>query len=762
MDSNQSVLDRFHYDGDLIEVRPADGADIRYFTSNKEAEDYGLSVNGSRDVWTNINPITRRPAGKSAADSDISCHRWIVIDCDPVGPVDPSDPNGKRRIKGCATDDEKLAAYDLAAKVYRYVTDVLSLPEPTVCDSGNGFHLWLRIDDLPLGSVGEETTPRPSTNPLVRRFIKGLALLLDTDHAKIDPVMGNPARVIKLYGTWSRKGDDTADRPHRQSKVLHTATHGKAITDKQLIKAVEIIEADADQPNQVNDEDAAHQTNTSPGTDFNQRGDWDFVFEHGFSVHSRAGGMTKLSHESAANDVSATIGCRSRNGSELFTNFSQTIAAELGLKVHGNDPYPSYDKFGLFAALNHRGDFHAAASELGKLGFGSTGGDYKDNQGDNDDAEQDEQTANKPSRRRVAYTRITSAELQDGDYSLEYLVKGVMVVNQPMIVAGPQKSLKTSLLIDLAITLSCGGCFLGRFPATRAAKVCVMTGESGMATIQETAIRVADAAGRELRDLDTIWSPDLPKFDDADHHDALKELLTDDEIEVLVIDPAYLSMPAADAGNVFAQGELLRKMTDVCGDVGVQLVLAHHTKKSTAGERLHPLALSDIAWSGFAEFARQWILVNRREEYESGSGEHRMWLSVGGSAGHNGLYATDVSEGSYDADNPRPRVWDVTVASATAARAEANKRKEDKKLREQEAKANEHRRRLLNAIRQFPDGETKTTLKTASGLNTQNLSDAITALLKEGRIETCQVKKGNKGKYDGWKPTKHAFETAKK
>ena len=131
---------------------------------------------------------------------------------------------------------------------------------------------------------------------------------------------------------------------------------------------------------------------------------------------------------------------------------------------------------------------------------------------------------------------------------MKYLIDGILVADQPMIVAGPQKSLKTSLLLDLAISLSCGGHFLGMFPVNRRAKVAFMCGESGMATIRETCIRITEKAGVEFRDLSLIFSPDLPRFDDAHHHDALGEFLTADAIEVLILDPAYLCMPGDNAG----------------------------------------------------------------------------------------------------------------------------------------------------------------------------------------------------------------------
>ncbi|MCC6492064.1 MAG: PriCT-2 domain-containing protein, partial [Pirellulales bacterium] len=339
--------------------------------------------------------------------------------------------------------------------------------------------------------------------------------------------------------------------------------------------------------------------------------------------------------------------------------------------------------------------------------------------------------------KRIRYKVLTCAELSKGDYSLEFLIDNTLVAAQPLIIAGAQKTLKTSFIVDAAISLATGGYFLGRLPVQRACRVGVMTGESGLATIQENAINVCRAAGKWLDQVEGLfWSEDLPRFGDPAHMEAVEAFLLDYEIETLFVDPAYLCLPATDSGNLIAQGELLRGMAEVCRRNGALLALCHHTKKNTGRDPYEPPELPDIAWSGFAEFCRQWWLIGRRDKYEPGTGKHKLWLSIGGSAGHSALWAVDVSEGTRT--DPEGRRWEVSLHAPSEARSIAC----DDKARAKERRAAEQlgadKRAACGVLAQFPGGLTKTCLRDRAGLG-KRFEGVLAALLEEKAIEPCDV-----------------------
>lgn len=318
------------------------------------------------------------------------------------------------------------------------------------------------------------------------------------------------------------------------------------------------------------------------------------------------------------------------------------------------------------------------------------------------------------------FTRITAEELATGKFDLTYLIDGVLVKDQPAGLVAPKKSLKTNISIDLAIALATGGRFLGYFRVVEPKRMAMFSGESGMATIQETALRISQAAGVPLAETGIIFSDTVPRFGDPLNMEAFRRFLDADGIEVVIVDPVYLCLPCdINPANLFDIGRLLRSVSDVCKDAGATPILVHRLKK-TVQNPYAPGQLEDIGWAGFQEFFRQWMLINRREAYEAGSGMHRLWFSTGGSAGHSSLVGLDVFEGIYDPQRAQSRVWNVSVLKPKDVIAAEQNRKEEAKERNAEdrskARQERGRRRMAFALGHCPDGDTLTGLADRAGL----------------------------------------------
>jgi hypothetical protein len=165
--------------------------------------------NSAKGAYITVNPVKSallaraanrlRTAGRNdplTSDADISKRRWLPIDLDPERPSGIS-----------STEREHALAVERAFEI-RDALRQQDWPNPIVGDSGNGAHLLYRVE-IPT-----------SDNELVKQCLQALARWFDNDRVKVDQRVFNPARIWKLYGTVSRKGDNVAERPHRLARIL--------------------------------------------------------------------------------------------------------------------------------------------------------------------------------------------------------------------------------------------------------------------------------------------------------------------------------------------------------------------------------------------------------------------------------------------------------------------------------------------------------------------------------------------------------------
>ena len=162
------------------------------------------------------------------------------------------------------------------------------------------------------------------------------------------------------------------------------------------------------------------------------------------------------------------------------------------------------------------------------------------------------------------------------------------MARQPGVLGGGKKTLKTSIALDMGLSLATGLPFLGHFPVKRRCGVILLSGESGLGTLKETLRRICKSKGIRLPDVEGLFLSEwMPRFDSDQNLASLDLTLQETKSEVLIIDPTYFCMRGDNAGNLFSQGESLRGIKELCQGHGVSLVLVHHSRKRSKNDSVY-------------------------------------------------------------------------------------------------------------------------------------------------------------------------------
>ena len=187
-------------------------------SSFEDAERFALEQNArGYNVYHTVNPIIPTFSGKNAGDDDIARLRWIPYDIDPLR----HDAEGQAlKGKQSASNAEKAAAKKVADAILAFYRG--RNLDPALVDSGNGYLVLVPADLTPDNAV------------VVKQLLEVHAKFFDVAGAHIDVSVSNPSRILAVPGTLKRKGENTAERPWREVRLLHAGTREKVLDEQGL------------------------------------------------------------------------------------------------------------------------------------------------------------------------------------------------------------------------------------------------------------------------------------------------------------------------------------------------------------------------------------------------------------------------------------------------------------------------------------------------------------------------------------------------
>jgi hypothetical protein len=153
-------------------------------------------------------------------DADIQVVTRILVDFDPV------------RAPGVPSTDDELGAARERRNQFVAMQMSKGWPHPALATSGNGAHALYRCRIRSTGELAVNLT----------NLYRGWRDAWSDDRVEFDATVRNPSRICRLYGTVNRKGECSADRPHRVSSI-DIPSRWRGVSPTQIEQAAKIYES---------------------------------------------------------------------------------------------------------------------------------------------------------------------------------------------------------------------------------------------------------------------------------------------------------------------------------------------------------------------------------------------------------------------------------------------------------------------------------------------------------------------------------------
>lgn len=216
------------------------------------------------------------------------------------------------------------------------------------------------------------------------------------------------------------------------------------------------------------------------------------------------------------------------------------------------------------------------------------------------------------------------------------------------IIAGEPKSFKSTLAMDMSLSVATGKPFLGRYPIESQGKVLYIQNENTHWIMKDRFEKMVLNKGLQgkvkiIRDgIRVTWPEDIPFFmlnqqsfmlDDEDHQDYLENLIQKIRPELIVFDPLYLMFDGeiSSAQDLFP---ILQWLLHIKNEYNCGVIVVHHYNKSGEGKRGGQRMLGSTTLHGWVESA--WYITSTTSD-EDGKGEVIVEREFRGAGIHNKL-----------------------------------------------------------------------------------------------------------------------------
>jgi hypothetical protein len=233
------------------------------------------------------------------------------------------------------------------------------------------------------------------------------------------------------------------------------------------------------------------------------------------------------------------------------------------------------------------------------------------------------------------------------------------------------------------------------------------------------------------------WVRTVPQMSVKSSLAKFRAVLHSHKPDLAIIDPLYLSWLAGNnkvsQSELAGTGPILGACTALCRAEGATLLALHHYNRK--GQPNGVPTLRDLTGAGPAQFVRQWILLNHRQDYDF-SGVHKLHMVLGGSQRSAHLHLM-IDEG-----NRETPCWRVHLEDAKKEEIKERNLVRDNRRANLQV-------RVLNALALIAEKggsdcwATKTEIREVASMNNPDAEEGLKAAVDDGDVEAaCDRRRG--------------------
>jgi hypothetical protein len=513
-----------------------------------EAEGVYVSLNRCKKALMARASGRLKANGNRTKDDEIYRITNILIDVDPIRPsgISSSEKEHNRAIQ--------------KAKEIRRDLKRQGFPNHPIVDSGNGAQLVIKTD-----LANNEQNVR-----LIKQFLHALALKFDDDHVKIDESVFNPSRLIKLPGTYARKGENLPDRPHRRATILRMPRRAKKVSVQHLEKlAASVIEPSKDEkaltPTSVSLMDvAAYLKHYGVKTG-------EIKLFRGGTLHVL---KTCLFNESHVSNKASII--QSSEGTLYYQCFHNSCRdkqwSDARWEISGGDKLHQF---------------------------------YKD-------------PPKTETKDEIRYSFMTAEELIQQRIKDKPLIKGLLEKGGSLLILGQTDSMKSMMTLNIALNLAnppADKRLWGIFDIPKPINTLFIQSENGAFYTKYRIGLMVKGERRFEEALPRLFFPNVRKdcrltgnLDDEKFQEMLKDMIFKTKSKLIVIDPLISFHNKNENDNVEIR-KVLDILTGVCNVTKTACLVIHHTGKTKSGN-----VFSGRGASALADWASNIVLIEKEDK----------------------------------------------------------------------------------------------------------------------------------------------------